>query len=126
MHYFLGAACTTKNGYACILPFYHNGNLFETCLPYPGGTKYWCATVVGNDSEFLDGPTNWDICDSTCPTPTSQNFTKVYSSLKKIDLPKDSIEFRKKDQLDRTIFTGFMPVISFAQILIYIIVLFEK
>ena len=32
----------------------------------------------------------------------------------------------EKNQLNRTIFTGFMPVLSFAQMLIYIIVLFEK
>ena len=90
-------ACSTVNGTLCILPFRYNGNLFDTCQPYPGTAEHWCATVVSNDSEFVNSPGNWGICEPACPIVASQNLGKVYSSFEKIDSPKDSIEFQSKD-----------------------------
>ena len=79
------------------MPFRYNGNLFETCQPYPGITEYWCATTVDNDLEFLNGPNNWGICDQACPIPTSDIASKTSLPSETIDSPKGTIEFQSKD-----------------------------
>ena len=88
--------CTTEDGTPCIFPFRSNGGLRYTCQPYPGVGKEWCATAVGKNSEFLEGPDTWGVCGSDCPTSFLSDPIKFSSSEENI-VSKDVIEFQDKD-----------------------------
>ena len=89
--------CTTLNGALCILPFRYNGDLFETCVPNPGTTDYWCATAVGSNEEFFNIPGTWGTCGPNCPTSKSEITATIDSSFEKNSSPKDTIEFQSKE-----------------------------
>ena len=59
-------------------------------------------------------------------TSLHKNFIFQCSNLVHLIGQKILYNLEKKNQLNRTILTGFMPVLSFAQISIYIIILLKK